>query len=123
MEPHDSLSVSIRAYGIPAVDLQQQLDRILAGVQDSPEWNIGTHPSRFRTVDPAILVAIVGASGAALGALVTGLLRIAQKKGTQKIVIQGRDGRRLEVPADTSTERIGELLQVVRGMDRPHIEL
>ena len=40
-------------------------------------------------------IAIVGAAGTALGALMSGVLNVAAAKGARNIVIHGRSGRKL----------------------------
>src|ERR1044072_9472161 len=59
--------------------------------------------SPFRGVDPAGLVAVVTVIGTVVGALVTGLLQIAQSRQATTIVLSGKDGSRLEIPSDLPT--------------------
>jgi hypothetical protein len=73
--------------------------------------------SRLRSsIDPAIMVAIIGATGAGLAALISGLLQIVKNSSVKKFVFVGRH-RRLEVPADTPLEEIDILLQKVTKLD------
>jgi hypothetical protein len=89
-------------------------------VRDQP---IGLRVERTRSQEAAILVAIVGASGAALGALITGILRVAVQKGAQQIVIYGRSGRKIEAPAHTSREQLDDLVRIARELDVDRIVL
>lgn len=77
----------------------------------------------FRTLDPTVLVAIISAASAGLGALVTGLMGIAKERKAKIIVIQDKEGRRLEVPVDYSKEEIQALLEVMRQMESAKIEI
>ena len=79
--------------------------------------------AQFRVIEPAVLVAAVGAAGGALGVLVAGLLKIVQEARTGRIVVQARDGVRLEFPSDISRERLDELVAVVAKLDQPVIHL
>src|ERR1044072_2159380 len=56
---------------------------------------------RVRGVDTAILVALAGAGGAALAELVRGVLAVANGLKVRTIVLQGKEGGRVEIPADT----------------------
>lgn len=123
MNSHKDIEISILCYGMQPEDLRVMLNDRLSNLSNPPELLIKPSISRFRTLEPSILVAIVGGASAALGALITNLLKIAQQRKIQKIVIQGKSGAKLEVPADTPSERIDELLEKVREMDTPHILL
>jgi len=71
----------------------------------------------MRGIDTAVLVAIVGAAGTAVGALIGGVLNFAAKKGAQQIIIQGKNGRKLEIPVDTSEDRLAELVAAAKDLD------
>jgi hypothetical protein len=118
-----TIEVTILCYGMLPEHLQTILCDYCSDSSDTPSFRIESERSRFRTLDPSVLVAIVGVSGTALGSVVTGLLKIAQDKKSQKIVIQSKDGAKLEVPSDTPSERIEELVKKLRMMDAPHIYL
>jgi len=77
----------------------------------------------FRTLDPTVVLAITSAASAGLGALITGLLGIAKERKAKVIVIQDKEGRRLEVPVDYSKAEIQALLEVVRQMESAKIEI
>ena len=55
--------------------------------------------------------------------ILTDPIRIAQQNKLQRIVIQSKDGARLEVPAKLTASRIAALLEKIRLMDEPHIQL
>jgi hypothetical protein len=61
--------------------------------------------------------------GTGLVALVTGILKVAAQKGSASIVLQGRSGRRVEVPANTPLHEIGEYVQLAKQLDIERIEL
>jgi hypothetical protein len=70
---------------------------------------------RFRGVDQTVLIAIVGVVGPALGALVAGLLRIAEASRTEKITLVTKDGERVEVEARHAKENAVKLLQMLEA--------
>lgn len=78
---------------------------------------------RSRSVETAVLVALVGVVGTGLGALITGLLKVAEKKSANRVILQGRSGRRLEIPAGVPPETITEYVRVAKELDIDRIEL
>src|SRR5262245_9743887 len=83
----------------------------------------GTHlelrsaKKKFRGVDPALLVAVVGAAGTGLGALITGLFQIGQQMAASKFTLETASGAKLEVPANTPPEQIDHLLEKLGHRD------
>ncbi len=77
----------------------------------------------FRGADPATIVAVVAAAGTAFGALIGGMLRICEQVSAQKIVLRGKGGLHLEVPADTSSEKLDELIGKLRELDQEKIKI
>lgn len=80
---------------------------------------------RFRTgPDAAVVVAIISGGAAAIQALIAGVLAlvVARRGGNPKIVIRSRE-RTIEFPADTPPEDIDQLVDLVRRLDDPAIEL
>jgi hypothetical protein len=84
---------------------------------------IRKEPVRVRGVDGSVLVAVVGSAGAALGALVAGLLRVATGTRSRTILIESRDGRKLQYPADLPPEKVRELLAIIAELDAPTIRV
>ena len=121
MNSAGTITISILCHGVQTGDLQSALENQLSNLPDAPQFRIESRRPRFRTIDPTVLVAIVGVAGTALGALISELLKIAQQKNSQVIAIQSKDGAKLEVPADTPFERIDELVKKLRMMDAPKI--
>ena len=66
--------------------------------------------AKYRSIDPTLLVAIVGAAGTGLGALITGLFQVGQQIVAKKFVLETKDGQKIEVPANTPPEQIDRLL-------------
>ena len=48
-------------------------------------------------------------AGTSFGALISSILGVAKARKTGHIVIQDKAGRRIEVPADTSDEKLQEM--------------
>jgi len=105
-------------------------DELKSYLEHTPSWEksqtkLELRPTsiRLRGTDPTILVAIVGAVGGTVSALVTALLSIARKRQIGKIVIHSKEGSRLEVPANISMAKIDELIVKVKAMDVGIIEI
>jgi hypothetical protein len=69
--------------------------------------------TRFRDVDPAMLVAIVGAAGSSLTALVAGVLQVISAKGGQRITIETSSGARIDIPAALPPDERQALLDAI----------
>lgn len=115
------LTIKINTDAISAAELKESLEQ-------RPDWkdlNIGLslRKSKVRTrgLDPAILVAIVGAASTSMGALIAGLFQIAKEKSAERIVIQGADGERVEFPANLPPEEIDDLIEKARKLGAPKI--
>jgi hypothetical protein len=72
---------------------------------------------KTRSAEAAILVAIVGAGGTALGALISGILKLANEHGARRILVQGRSGRRIEFPAGLHQAEIDKLIAAASEID------
>lgn len=87
--------------------LESQADLAAAGAQlefrEPPK-------TKYRAIDPTLLVAIVGAAGTGLSALVTGLLQLRHQTAAKTIVLETADGRKVQVPADTPPDQIDHYL-------------
>jgi hypothetical protein len=71
----------------------------------------------LKTVDPTVLAAIFTMAGTALGALISGLLQIAQVNYKEKVVLVTKDGLRIEVEARHAQDKIPELIKLLRFME------
>lgn len=123
MDPQKTIEMTILCQEIRSDDLALLIKEHLSGNTDVPQLHIKSVEQRFRIVDPTVLVAIVGVSGTALGALISELLKIAQQKKGQRILIQGKNGAKLEIPADTKPEKLDKYLEILRRIEAPEIYL
>lgn len=89
---------------------------------DQVALKVKTTDAQGAITDPAILVAVVSGTSAAVSALITGLLELVQQRH-QKIVLQATNGRRLEIPANSSPERIKELVDILEQMEIERIRI
>jgi predicted ribonuclease YlaK len=100
-----------------ALDLKEFLERQPAW--KSADVTLSTHKALARTrgLEPTLLVAIVGAAGAGLGALIAGLFQVLREKSAKRIVIQAANGRRMEFPAGLSEAEINVLVEKLKMLD------
>lgn len=88
------------------------------------ELRLDAPGARTRAVlETAVLVAVVAGSSGAFSALITGLLKLLEKRREQKVVVRGQDGRSVEFPAGTPLAEQQRLIEMARALDRPHIEI
>jgi hypothetical protein len=72
---------------------------------------------RSRGLDPTILVAIVGATGTAIGGLVAGLFQLVNGKKDERIVLRSSKGATIEFPANLSSQELDELILKVNQLE------
>jgi hypothetical protein len=98
----------------------EQIKSVLTnlGVWDST-WKIQKQESGIlsRGLDPTILVAIVGATGTAVGALIAGLLQLVNGKKDEKIVLRTSSGMTIEFPANLSSKRLDEMINKLKQLE------
>ncbi len=114
--------ISIRSSELSAADLIQSLVAPDSGNGDL-RLELRQRGTRVRSIDQTVLVAIVGASGTALGALIAGVLNLAAQKGGRKVIIVGRTGRRLEITGRPTPEELEGYVQIAREIDAEIIKL
>jgi|SRR6185436_15962837 hypothetical protein len=95
---------------IDPADLKDELERQLAGAGIELHLRRGAAENRF---DFGLLLAVLGGAASAAKLVSTVVELIRGRRVNSTIKLMGRDGSTiLEVPADTSTERIEQLLKV-----------
>ena len=77
--------------------------------------------SKTRGIEPAVITAIIGAGGMALGALIGGLIKIVFQNKSNRITLVGKSGRRIDIPADYTKEKIPILIEHCRDLDLDRI--
>jgi len=76
---------------------------------------------KTRGLEPAVVTAIIGAGGMALGALFAGLIKIVLQNKSNRITLVGKSGRRIDIPADYTMEKISSLIKHCRELDLDRI--
>ncbi len=109
----NEIFIPIICKGIDPTQAKLYLDQFV-GPDDGVNLRIESHRDPLAT---PVLVALLTATGAAFGALVTGLFEVVSSKNTQRITIYGKTGRKLEVPASASDEKIEKLIQHAKELD------
>lgn len=109
------MELRIFAAGIANSELLPRLSKELPPDSDV-ELRVAASETNTRSLDPTVLVAIVGSSGTALGALIAGLLKVAISVKSRKIIIQGPDGVRVEVPTDVTTAQLMAVIDATQTL-------
>ncbi|MEM6735379.1 MAG: hypothetical protein AAF620_04845 [Bacteroidota bacterium] len=91
-------------------------------VDEIPDHEILEPSDPQRAIDTALLVAIVGVLGTSLGAIITGVFNVLKTTESQKIIIVGKSGRKIEVPASTSKADLDEIIELSKSIDVDRIE-
>jgi len=116
------MEIKITSKEIPEGELRSLILHSVAADAQS-QFSIRDARVRVRGLDAAVVVALVGASSAAIGALLTGLLQIAKQRSSGTITLQGSDGSRIDVPANTTPDKIDELIGKLRTISGPQIHI
>lgn len=112
MEIQITLHAAGKKLGDVKAALESQADFNASGTQ----LELRESKVKYRSIDPTLLVAIVGAAGTGLGALITGLFQIGQQLAAKKFVLERHDGTKLEVPANTPLDQVDHLLEKLGAM-------
>jgi len=94
--------------------------------EELPGWDgsITLVIPRLRTMDPTVLAAIFTMTGTALGALISGLLRIAQTRAKDRIVVELEGGRKLELEGPDISKLmkdVPKLMELLKGTKKIEI--
>jgi hypothetical protein len=103
--------------------LTQEVENIAPGITfEKRDVGIGL---RIPFDNPTVVVALITGGSAAVSALVTGLLRILERRkephGVLRIV--GASGRAIEIPLGATEKELADYVELARSLDRPAIEL
>jgi hypothetical protein len=119
----EHLEINIISFDLASTELEEMIKANADFSKHPITFSLQPKLERYRTIDPTVLVAIVSASEVAISALIAGLLRLVENQKNQKIIIQSKDGSKIEIPVGTSPETITELVKQLRYMDSPRIIL
>lgn len=103
-------------------ELTAELQQYLGPAATAIEFCKQPRVSDFRAVDPTVLVAVVGAAGTALGALITGLLAIGKERHSKRLILK-TDGVSMDIPIDAPLEKVEKLIQLILKYERSTLTL
>ena len=99
---------------------REQIKSVLMNLEAwNSSWKIQEQDSgiRSRGLDPTILVAIVGATGTGVGALIAGLLQLINGKQDERIVLRSSNGKSIEFPANISPKKLDEMINKLKELE------
>ncbi|KAA3618956.1 MAG: hypothetical protein DWQ05_06205 [Calditrichaeota bacterium] len=105
---------------LPAEQLKMKLNSQLSG--EPIDLKIEKVQAHGAIADPTVLVALVSGGSAALTAIIVGIFKLLEH-AKQRIIIQAEDGSRLEIPGNTSAEKIDELITAMHKMSVKRIRI
>jgi len=104
---------------VPIVSWSRPSEEVYGDLCAGDAWSdevslvLETPGSRFRTSDPAVLVATIAAASSALTALLAGVLQRGAVKAGRRIVVELASGSKLEVPADIDPAELDRLIGLI----------
>jgi hypothetical protein len=69
------------------------------------------------SLEPTVIVAVVGATGTVVGALIAGLFQLINGKKGEKILFRSSQGATIEFPANLSPHELEEKIQKLKHLD------
>ncbi len=105
-------------------------DELIESLESVPGWDSESVKLTRRGVDHEfkethtnVLVAIISATNEGIESLITGLLCVAKKSRKKKIVVHTTGDKTLDVSADSPTEKIEEIVGIIKKMKSAKIEI
>ena len=105
-----------------AEKISEELNNTFGNTNEDIQLQSHASDDQFRMADVALLVALVSAGGAALGAFVSGLFSIIQTGVAQRIVIQKGD-LKVEIPANAKKADLDKAVETLRQLEGQKLEL
>ena len=106
-------AIQITCEYLSPVELQSELVRYNESDKNAFELRLDKMPSRWRGLDQNVLLALVGLTSGSIGALITGLLKIAEKRQDAFIELHG-DKWSLKVLSGTPYKEIEKLVDLAK---------
>ena len=102
-------------------DLIKYMSEIKADLSAEPQfWTENLEPG-YRGSEMSVFVAVISASGAALGALIAGLFEVIRNHKSEKLIIEIEGQGRLEIRPNTSNEKIAEYIDKIKKAHNRHL--
>jgi len=117
------MEIKIVSDEIVSTDLRESLERTLDLENTKINLELRTTQLRFRNLDPTVLVAIVSASSATLGYLISGLLGIVKERQLAKVIIETKEGTKIEIPSNYPVEKLDAIITKLKRLEVVRVEL
>lgn len=100
-------------------------ERLKETLPENSDITLVLRPSgdEIRSIDPTVLVAIVGTASTAIGALIGGLFKIMEKTKEQTVIITGKSGRKIEITGKPTQELLDHCVMIAKELDVDQIEI
>lgn len=109
--------IFIRCHSMSVRELKHSLEQALESSATPIRLEERHADKHHMRTDPNLLVALVGAAGAGIGALITGLLAVAQSGKSRQITLEGKSGRKISFPADADAKMIEKYIELAKTLD------
>jgi len=119
------MELEVSSYSLDRGELLDILRTCEGDVDRSSPGIGGNRPALRGGTDPTVLVAVLSGASVVLSALITGFLNILRQRVSPAatIVIRSPSGASIEFPADTTPERVTELVNTLNELSHIRIEL
>lgn len=121
------LEIRIDSPAFSPEQLRDTLAEAIVANSASITFEVRPASSRLRSpvTDSSVVIAVLAGGAATLSALLTGLLKVVERRQDKagKIVLKGSNGATVEVPAGTPAPAVAELIELAKRLDQPRITL
>lgn len=117
------INIAIASLNIPTKTLLDELLKEQTLLSHDIEFKKPIIDHDRRSLDPDLIIAVIGAGGVALGALISGIFSVASSLRANQISISSKDGRSISVPAHLPPERIKEYIALMESLEIKKIEI
>jgi hypothetical protein len=111
-----NMEIKISSDSIGILELKNYLENSQF-IPNDFEFQLQSKSIQLRGADPTVLVAVIGSVITALVGLITGILSVVKEKQLGKVMIESKDGIKIEIPANYPMEKLDDLLDKVKRIE------
>jgi hypothetical protein len=111
-----NMEIKISSDSIGILELKNYLENSQF-IPNDFEFQLQSKSIQLRGADPTVLVAVIGSVITALVGLITGILSAVKEKQLGKVMIESKDGIKIEIPANYPMEKLDDLLDKVKRIE------
>ena len=117
------ITIISRNEAIEMSSLKRELEQTLNQTEKKITLSLKTPDLNLHSIDPTIINALIGASSAMFGSLLTVVLTFIKANSGKRVVIVLKNGAKIDVPANISIETLDILIDRARILDQESVRI